>query len=358
MQLLSEFFTGILIGYLAFTNALADGLLALTEGGGGDDIENNLVLPSLSGAFSGDIADILLTSRDYQQAATIAARDAVQTTSDDPLESVVNIFCTFTTPDYVRTTTGTGFFVDGDGVILTNAHVAQFFLLEQTDRFGVTDCIIRDGNPAAPEYRAELLYISPTWVRENAAEMQKSQPVGTGERDYALLYVDRSIDSDPLPASFAALPFDTSLLTTGAREAEVIAAGYPATELIRNGANTPLIPKKADTTISELYTFSSNYADIFSIRGSDVGAQGASGGPVLGSNGNVIGLITTRGDDTIDGAGSLRAITLSYVDRTITEETGYGLAANVGGNLKERSEIFNQVLSPFLLALLEAEVAG
>ncbi len=123
--------------------------------------------------------------------------------------------------------------------------------------------------------------------------------------------------------------------------------------MIQNGPSTDLLPKKADTSISELYTFGSNYADVIAIRGSEVGQEGASGGPVLNEDGNVIGLIATRGNDAVDGEGSLRAITLSHIDRTITEETGFTLAENLSGDLAFRSTIFTDTLAPFLLQILE-----
>jgi hypothetical protein len=119
------------------------------------------------------------------------------------------------------------------------------------------------------------------------------------------------------------------------------------------GSSVDLIPQSASTSISELYTFGSDRADVFSIRGSVVGAEGASGGPVLNDQGEVIGMISTRGDDSADGAGSLRAITLSHIHRTILEETGLGLEDSLGGNLALRSQIFEETLTPFLVRILE-----
>jgi len=137
------------------------------------------------------------------------------------------------------------------------------------------------------------------------------------------------------------------------RDASVVVAGYPARDLLAQGSSVDLIPRSADTSVSELFTFGSNRADIFSIRGSVVGEQGASGGPVLNSDGEVIGMITTRGDDTVDGAGSLRAITLSHIHRTMLEETGFSLAENLDGNLALRSQVFANTLTPFLLSILQ-----
>jgi len=236
---------------------------------------------------------------------------------------------------------------------MTNAHVAQFLLLAEADDQGDAECTVRTGNPATPAYTADLLYIPPAWLQENAAILNDAVPMGTGERDYALLYVNGSTNGTILPEVFPALSYDTDHLSTSVRNDDVIAAGYPAGELLRGGSNTDLIPRSAETSISELYTFGSNKADVFSIRGSVVGAEGASGGPIVNEDGEVIGMIVTRGDDTADGAGSLRAITLSHVNSTILEETGFALDGHLDGDIALRSEVFSETLTPFLLTILQ-----
>lgn len=359
MHGLSEFLTIIITGYLAFTTGLAthlEGFFALTtplvptEEPTTTPVSPLQSLPSLLGQT---VPTILLQNAEYQAAAIAGSAGLVGATTREPLDAIVNIFCTFTTDEYIRTTTGTGFFIDPDGIIMTNAHVAQFLLFEETHKDGETKCVIRTGNPAAPAYHAELLYLPPTWVRENASVLTQEVPMGTGERDYALLYVNATVDDSPLPAVFPALGFDTNLLPITARNNPVLAAGYPATALFLNGASADLIPQRATTSISELYTFGSNYADVFSIRGSNVGREGSSGGPILNAAGAVIGIIVTRGDDSIDGDGSLRAITISHIDRTIQQETNFSLAQNLNGNLAYRADIFSKTLTPFLLTLLE-----
>jgi hypothetical protein len=357
MHFLTDITVAALSAYLAFTGLLADQISSLftldDSTAPTEEVEEGGELASLPSRISGAIPDILLRSAEYQQAALVGATGLSGGTTNDPINALVNIFCTFTTSEYIRTTTGTGFFIDPDGVIITNAHVAQFLLLEETNELGDATCTVRAGDPATPKYQAELLYLPPAWVQDNANVMHEDKPLGTGERDYALLYISESVDNSPLPALFPALSFNSDLLPVSIKNKAVLAAGYPAGSLYTDGPSAELTPLKASSSISELYTFGSNYADVFSIRGSVVGAEGASGGPVLNDNNEVIGVIVTRGDDTIDGEGSLRAITLSHIDRTIQEETGFSLEQNLGGNLPYRSQVFSDTLLPFLLAILE-----
>lgn len=354
MQIVINAIVFVLSTYLSLTNSLADFLSntlslepQLTE------TSEEAPLANLPSFFGDSLPDILLRSNEYQQAALGAAAGLAGGTTDEPLSALVNIFCTFSTDESIRTTTGSGFFIDPDGVIMTNAHIAQFLLLEKTEQFGDAECIVRTSSPASPRYTADLLYISPAWVEQNAAMVKAETPTGTGERDYALLYVSGDVAGWPLPAQFPALAFYDDLLPISIVDSSVTAAGYPATALIENGPSADLMARKAETTISELYTFGSNYADVISVRGSEVGAEGASGGPIVNEDGEVIGMIATRGDDETDGSGSLRAITLSHINRTIEEETGFSLSQNLNGDLPYRAKVFAETLTPFLVEILE-----
>lgn len=364
MQFFTDIAIGILTTYLAFTNTLTQQIIAVSdfvpssiEVAGiqmtpPEEINTNIT--QLSSAYEA-IPDILLQNTAYQnQGASVISTQGIPADAS-PTQALVNIYCTYTSSNYTKVTTGTGFFIDRRGVILTNAHVAQFLLLEGVA--GDTQCIIRTGTPATPTYEADLLYISPAWIRQNAKLISAARPSGTGERDYALLYVKAGLENKPMPRYFPALSFDTRLMTTNALRNTVFAAGYPAeTAFKESDGNAKLIPRLATTSLTELMTFGSNYADVFSIAGSDVGEQGSSGGPIVNVKGDAIGLISTRGDDTQFGKGSLRAITLSYVDRTIKEETGFSLQQNLGGNLPYRSKLFKDTLVPFLQFILEQQL--
>lgn len=371
IMLIREFFFGVLVAYISFTNSLA--------------IEIGSALPSsrpeteiaaqeeskpesfaqLSDSDVGKTAQIqrfLLEHLEYQQAAVGASDRVEEIAPDDGLpametiqNALVNVYCQYKTDAYIRTTTGTGYFINQKGVILTNAHVAQFLLLENIESDSAdVDCVIRTGNPAEPKYKAELLYISPTWIFDNAELITTESPRGTGERDYALLYISESVDKTPLPVTFPAIGVDTNLLPRTLERASVLTAGYPAASLIRNGANAKLLPVIASTTIGTLYTFGSNYADIFTVSESPVGEQGASGGPiVMPESEQAIGLIVTKGDESTEGSHSLRALTLSYIDRTIKEETGFSLIQNMQGDLALRGNVFENAMTPFLAQILE-----
>lgn len=323
-----------------------------------DDVR---VLPTIyeKQEYGGTLPSILLNAGKKQRASIVLAESAsVSTTATTTLtkggmhdvavaDAIVNIFCTLRMKNLVRATSGSGVFISENGVILTNAHVAQFLLLAEPSRGITTKCTIRTGNPAVAKYYADLLYIPPLWVEENAKQLHTENPTGTGERDYALLYVTQAV-SGKLPTSFPALSTTVEPFGKKSKNQVVIAAGFPAEIIKTEGLKALLTATIATTTITELFTYTKDNVDLVGIAPSAVGEQGSSGGPIVSLSNTVIALITTRGNETTDGVKSLRAITLPYIDRTIREETHVGLVDTISGNLRERARIFRDTMTPML----------
>lgn len=352
--------TAVLETYLALTGSVADYYFSVfpsdtvhvthtTSTPEAKPTDTTLALTRLESTY--EPLPPILIDNSLNLSASVGNAARIGSTTTDVEAASVNIFCTYRDGDYLHAQSGSGFFIHEKGVILTNAHVAYTLLLE--DVRGDSDCVVRTGNPATPTYETNLLYISTAWILKHANDLASSTPRGTGERDFALLYVTDSLTSEPMPARFPALAIDTNELQPRQLNRTVTVAGYPATTLFQNeGAEGDLLFQTAISSITELLTFGSNRADIFSISGTALGEQGVSGGPILTTDAQVIGIVSTLGDPTQFGAGSLRALTVPYINRTIIEETTRSLIDHASGNLPFQAKIFSETMAPFLQDVL------
>jgi hypothetical protein len=232
----------------------------------------------------------------------------------------------------VRSISGSGVIIDARGIILTNSHIAQYFLLKDYPGTNAVDCTIRTGSPASPMYRASLLYLPPAWITENASQITLEHGTGTGENDYAFLRVTSTTNpSGTLPAVFPNIGMTTAVDTGDS----VLVAGYPAGFLDAQTIERNLYATTAFTAIGQLYTFNDpSHVDVVSLGGTVVSQGGSSGGAVVRAyDGKLSGIIATATMGTTTADRDLRAITISYIDRSLKDAGKGGIVDFLSQNL-------------------------
>lgn len=243
-----------------------------------------------------------------------------------------------------------GVIIDPRGVILTNAHVAQYLLLAADPAVNLS-CVVRAGSPAYPTWNAETLFVPPTWVKEHAVDITTAHAAGTGEYDYALLRITSAVAGQAMSAAFPFLPIDTRE-AIAFTEDPVLVASYPAEFLGGIVTQMNLYPASSITTIQKLLTFDNKTVDIMSLGGIIEAQSGSSGGAAINEWGRLVGIISTTSGGTTTAARDLHAITLSYINRNIVSESGRDLSSILEGNLAEEAYSFNTSEAPALRQLL------
>ena len=232
--------------------------------------------------------------------------------------TLVNIICIAPDASSIRSISASGVLISPMGYILTNAHVAQYFLLADQD----VSCVIRMGDPARPAYIAELAYIPAKWVRDNASVVSELAPRGTGERDFALLAITGSATKAPLPPSF---PYVRLASRATGVATPVVIGSYGAQDLSLKEIASALSPTIVARAVKSLYTFGTSTPDLLALGGSAAAQEGSSGGGVLGLDGTVRGCVTMSTATGAYSTRSLSAISATYIRREYQAETGTGL---------------------------------
>ncbi|HEX8947130.1 MAG TPA: serine protease [Candidatus Paceibacterota bacterium] len=236
--------------------------------------------------------------------------------------ALVNIICLSSADSGIRSTSGSGVIVSSAGVILTNAHIAQYFLLNNYPSPGSVNCTIRTGGPAKDTYAAKLMFISPSWVAFNADTLTQAAPTGTGEYDFALLAITKSLTSDPLPTRFSFVPLAASAPAIGD---SVVIGSYAAQFLSTQEILSSLYPTIVYGSIKDRYTFTTDTVDLISLGGTAAAQEGSSGGGAINDAGELVGTITTSTTEGATQNRDLRAITASYIRRDYAQEMGTSL---------------------------------
>lgn len=290
-----------------------------------------------------------------QSINNLAAGQAAGSVNERVRAALVNIICTTDASGPFSSVSGSGVIIDPRGVILTNAHVAQFFLLKDYPTKDFVDCIVRTGSPAKPMYKAELMFLPPSWIRDNARKITEEAPSGNGERDYALLRISGGVSQFvTLPSSF---PFLLVSLDEPKIGDDMLQAGYAAGFLGGITIQNDLYASSAWTKVRDIYTFNANTIDLFSLGGSIVAQSGSSGGPAANADGILMGIITTNSGTGDTSSRDLHALSTSYIVRDFEFERGKSLVNVLStDNLAAEVAIYNQVFAPSARAALIAEI--
>lgn len=249
-----------------------------------------------------------------------------QKLSDEALlkGAIVNIVC-LPNGD-LRGSSGSGVIIDSRGIVATVAHIGQRFLLRNYPTKNSGSCYIRTGSPAKNAYSAELIYISPTWVKENKATFLETKPRGTGEHDFAFLAITGTISQTPLPSHFISIPF--APVSTDIKVGDHVGTASYAAEFISSSeVRSSLYPTIKFADINDVFTFDERGVDIFDVAAGSAAQAGSSGGVVINEDGRLIGIISTR---DISGGLSLRtlqAITPDHMRDSFLHDVGENLDA-------------------------------
>ncbi len=268
-------------------------------------------------------------------------------------KTIVNIFCTTKYND-LSPISGTGVIINDSGLILTNAHIAQYFLLKNFREKDYLKCIGRTGSPASPKYNLELVYISPNWVRQNKTLLKDQNPKGTGESDFAFLRITNRLDGSVENNSYTYIqPNNRIYFEVGE---PVLLVSYPAGFLGGLSIIQNLNVASSITTIQDVYTFKEGTIDLLSVGGTIVSQKGSSGGLVVDGNTSLIGIITTSSDGSTTKERGLNAISISHIDREIQSELKTTLIGFLGLDHKIFAENFATSTAPELTKLITDEL--
>ena len=233
-------------------------------------------------------------------------------------DALVNVICV-SRDGSTRSISGSGVMVSPEGLILTNAHVAQLFLLKDYPKKNNVVCVIRTGNPAQTAYIAQLAYISGPWIQNNAQVLVSKDPKGSGENDFAVLAITESATNDRLPSRFPFVPLSDEIPT----DQEPVAIGsYGAQTLTSKQIKSSLYPTLVFGKVLDRFTFTKTTVDVLSLGGSAVAQEGSSGGGVVNAKGELIAIISTSSIDGNLSSRDLHAITVGHIRRSFESDTG------------------------------------
>lgn len=244
--------------------------------------------------------------------------------------STINIFCTTKSGGDLRPLSGSGIIISKTGIVLTNAHIGQYFLLRDYKVKDFLTCVGRTGSPAYPAYKLELVYLPDVWLTENAKKINDENPTGTGENDYAFVAITGLTPGNQTEDTLNLPYLQLETKEVFAPKNTVLLAAYPAGFLGGIIIQKDLWLSSSISTISKLFYFNDpEKIDLLTVLGSIISQKGASGGAVVSlATGKLLGIITTATTNVKNtGERELSALTIPYIKSQFEKENGKTLAS-------------------------------
>lgn len=248
-----------------------------------------------------------------------AAEAAADDVDDEALAkgTTVNLACVRKEGSALRITSGSGVVISKDGLILTNAHVAYYFLLGE-DGVG---CSIT--HPSFPifGYPGQVVYISPDWVRENSRAIGSSYSTATGEEDYAFV----AFAPGSAPASRGRLDYAKIITTEPVAETgdSLLVAGYPGAAASPEGYGSSSRLKVDEVLVEDVDSFSGKTADVLQTSRTSVAATGSSGGGAF-KDGKLAGITVTI--YPLGSGYGINALSAAWINRDLRADAGVSIA--------------------------------
>ena len=240
-------------------------------------------------------------------------------------EVSVNIICIQTSGSFVTASTGSGVIISPNGVVLTNAHVAQMILLEKVG-FDIECSVYRASNRNL-EYKSEIVYLPPEWINENASQISNPNPRGTGEHDYALILINSSNNFNNLDVfPYVNLNLDNNIYNIGL---PINITGFPGGPLNIDSLRMAGIFRTDLSRITDMFTFSRREITVFATEETIVAERGASGGGIF-SGDSLIGVTVTIAPE--NNGYRINAITTTYINGAINQSMGMNLLQILGSD--------------------------
>lgn len=269
--------------------------------------------------------------------------------------SIVNVYCSIQNGRNVKVITGSGVVIDPRGIVLTNAHVGQFPLLQDSSIAQNMDCSIRTGSPVNKTYGVKTLYVSKDWINTHYRNISQINFSETGEADIAILQI-----VDKATGTATNKTFDYLLLSSSAPSIndQISIASYPADILGINGVNSLLTVQIEHLRVSNVFNFTySSQPELVETSDSIQAQHGSSGGALLNNQDQLTGIIaiTVSGDSPL--MKHARALTIPHISAVIQKDTGNSLNSLLSQSTDQISTQFEATKQGLIQRLIDGSAA-